>query len=161
MGRYMPEKNHRNLIRAVKKIKDAGYNVVCYIIGDGKLRDEYQSLIKKLGLSDVIILTGTLQNPLALMRRCNCFVFPSIYEAQGLAVLEARSVGLPIVVGNYETVSSVLLDDKQYVLKGSDVDSIYEGLLAAIKNEIPSDYKFDFVEYNKNSLKEFYDLMES
>ena len=161
MGRCMPEKNHENIIRAIKQLVDKGVDCALYIIGDGHLKEDLEELSCNLGISDRIFITGILENPLALLKRCNCFVFPSLYEAQGLAVLEARVVGLPIIVSNYDAVHSVLLEDKQYILKGTDVDSICEGMQAYIDGKISNDYKFDVAEYNNMGKAEWDKLLES
>lgn len=160
MGRLMPEKNHVNLIKAMKMLIDEGVDAVLYIVGDGHMRQELSDLITELGISDRILLTGVLHNPFMLLKRCDCFVFPSIYEAQGLVVLEARVVGLPIIVSNYGAVESVLLDDQQFLLKGTDEFAIYEGLKAYINGKVPSGYAFSVAEYNEMGKKEFARLLD-
>lgn len=160
VGRCMPEKNHGNLIRAAKKLIDEGEDVVLYIIGDGLLKGELIQLSRELGIADQVIFTGFLKNPFLLLKECDCFVLPSIYEGQGLVVLEARCVGLPIIVSNYGAVESVLLDDQQFILKGMDADSIYEGMKAYLNGEVPRGYTFDIAEYNRKAMREFEKLFE-
>lgn len=160
MGRCMPEKNHENIIKAIKRLNDEGVNASLYIIGEGPLREQLQGKAKELGITNKVFLTGVMQNPFALLKQCDCFVFPSLYEAQGLSVLEARMVNLPIIVSNYKAVSSVLIDDKQFITKDFDADSIYEGMKAYIEGKIPSDYTFDIKEYNKKGIKEFEALLD-
>ena len=155
MGRCMPEKNHGNLIRAINRLNREGHNATLHIIGEGHLRKKLQAQVDALGLSDKVIITGVIGNPFSLLRRCDCFVFPSIYEAQGLAVLEARAVGLPIVVSNYDAVSSVLLGDNQFILEGTDSGSIYDGMLAFMNGQVPAEYEFDFETYNQKALREW------
>ncbi len=159
MGRCMPEKNHENIINALKRLNDEGIDSSLYIIGEGLLREHLEKHAKKLGITNKVFLTGVMQNPFALLKQCDCFVFPSLYEAQGLSVLEARMVGLPIIISNYKAVSSVLIDDKQFITKDFDTDSIYEGMKAFIDGKIPSDYTFDIAEYNKNGMKEFEEVL--
>lgn len=160
MGRCMPEKNHENIIRAVKMLRDEGKDVCLYIIGDGHLRPKLEALINELGLRQYVIITGFLDNPFAIMKESNCFVFPSEYEAQGLAVLEARMVKLPIIVNNYPAVNSVVLEDKQYIMDNPSVDSICRAMHAYLDNQIKSDYEFDLTGYNKTSFSEFEQLLE-
>jgi len=158
MGRCMPEKNQANIIASLKRLNDEGINASLYIIGEGLLHEELEAQAKNLDITDKVIITGVMQNPFALLKECDCFVFPSLYEAQGLSVLEARLVGLPIIVSNYKAVSSVLIDDKQFITKDFDADSIYEGMKAFIDGKIPSDYTFNIETYNKNAIKEFENL---
>lgn len=160
MGRCMPEKNHENLIYAIKQLRDEGKNVCLYIIGDGHLRNHLEDLINNLGLTKYVIITGFLSNPFSIMKECDCFVFPSEYEAQGLAVLEARMVNLPIIVNNYPAVESVVLGDKQYIMDDPSVESISKAMNAYLDGKIPSDYKFDLKEYNKAAYSQFENLLK-
>lgn len=160
MGRYMPEKNHSNIIGALKRLIDDGVPATLYLIGDGPLRAEMESQAISLGIEQNVIFTGLLDNPFTLLKQCDCFIFPSYYEAQGLAVLEARTVGLPIIVSNFKAVSSVMIDDKQFVLNGFDADDIYEGMKVYLEGKIPTDYVFDVEEYNAKALEELKLLLE-
>lgn len=159
MGRCMPEKNHRNLILAVKRLLQEGVLCKLYIIGDGQERKELEGLIEELGIQEQVLITGFVKNPFVILKECDCFVFPSIYEAQGLAVLEARLVGLPIIVSNYPAVESVLLEDKQYILQGTGIDDIYKGLQAYIDGKVPDNYQFDIKSYNHKAYQEFENLI--
>lgn len=155
----MPEKNHHTLIRALKRLIEEGEDCMLYIVGDGHMRGELENLAEDLGIGDKVIITGFMSNPFIIMKECDCFVFPSIYEAQGLAVLEARMVGLPIVVSNYPAVTSVLLEDKQYIMNGTDTEAVYEGMRAYLDGKVPGDYQFDIQQYNQKAYQEFLDLL--
>lgn len=159
MGRCMPEKNHRSIILAMKRLIEEGVPCCLYIIGDGHMREELEGLAKELGIEDRIVITGFISNPFAILKECDCFVFPSSYEAQPFAVLEARTVGLPIVVSNYPAVESVMLEDKQYIMKGMDEDAVYQGMRAYLDGKVPSDYHFDVEEYNNSAYQEFLELL--
>lgn len=161
MGRCMPEKNHENIIRAVKSLRDEGRDVCLYIIGDGHLRSKLESLIDELDLRKYVIITGFLNNPFAVMKECDCFVFPSEYEAQGLAVLEARMVKLPIILNNYPAVGSVLLDDQQYIMDNPSVASICKAMKEYLNGNIKADYEFNLADYNKMAYSEFETLLEN
>ncbi len=155
VGRCMPEKNHANIIKAIKMLADNSIDAYLYIIGDGHLRDELEQLAENLNITNRIIITGMLENPFALLKKCDCFVFPSFYEAHPMAVLEARAAKLPIIISNYDAVKSVCIENKQFILKGTEAEDIYEGMCAFINGKIPNDYKFDIEEYNKKALSEF------
>ena len=159
MGRYMPEKNHGNIIAALKRLNDEGINAMLYLIGDGPMREQLENQAISLGIEQNVIFTGLLDNPFALLKQCDCFIFPSFYEAQGLAVLEARTVNLPIIVSNYKAVASVLIDDKQHILNGFEADDIYEGMKVYLEGKIPTDYYFDIEGYNAKALDELNKLL--
>ncbi|MBR4240626.1 MAG: CDP-glycerol glycerophosphotransferase family protein [Eubacterium sp.] len=160
VGRCMPEKNQRNLIVAIDMLRKEGVDAKLYIVGDGHLRPELEQLIESLGLSEDIAITGFVSNPFAILRESDCFLFPSDYEAQGLAVLEARMINMPIVVNNYPAVNSVLIEDKQYIMENARPESILEGMKAYIRGEVPTDYVFDLKEYNKKAYSQFENLLD-
>ncbi len=68
-------------------------------------------------------------------------------------------MGLPIVVSNYPAVTSVLLEDKQYIMNGTDTEAVYEGMRAYLDGKVPGDYQFDAQQYNQKAYQEFLDLL--
>ena len=70
-----------------------------HLVGDGELFDAIARQIAEAGTSDAVTLHGRL--PLAeyatLLRRCDVYVTPSLRECGGMAMLEAMTVGLPVV----------------------------------------------------------------
>lgn len=160
LGRCMPEKNHRSLILALKRLISEGFSCMLYIVGDGYMREELENLAKEETIGDRVIITGFVVNPFAILEKCDCFIFPSSYEAQGLAVLEARTVGLPIVVSNYPAVESVLAADGQYIVEGTDADAVYQGMRAYLEGKVPCDYHFNIKDYNDKAYREFLNLLD-
>lgn len=153
MGRMSTEKNHLKLIGAfaeyLKKYPDSRL----YIIGAGPLQNKIENKIKKLKIEDKVVLTGLLYNPFAVMKRCDCFILPSIHEGQPMVLLEARQCGLPIIVSDFSSVKDSLFPDGQYVIH-SDEESIYEGLVAFREGKVPK-CDFDVDAYNREAYEEF------
>ena len=69
------------------------------IIGDGPLRPGVEKHIRRAGLRDDVRVTGRLDPPgvFGLLSQSDLYVAPAVLESFGLAALEARSVGLPVV----------------------------------------------------------------
>ena len=82
------------------------------VVGDGPLRDGFERLTRKLGLDDCVRVTGRLApaEVLAELARSDVYVAPAVLESFGLAALEARAVGLP-VVGRLGTGLADFVDD--------------------------------------------------
>jgi len=73
------------------------------LYGDGPQRDELQSRIDELVLSDHVRLMGRIPHELlpAAMHACHVVVSPSIVEESlGLASLEAQALGIPVINSN-------------------------------------------------------------
>jgi glycosyltransferase involved in cell wall biosynthesis len=77
----------------------AGIRARFTIIGDGPCRGRLVRQARRLGISDRVEFLGTLARPAIreAFRRSDIFVLPTRNEAFGIAVLEARAAGLPIV----------------------------------------------------------------
>ncbi|MCM1285148.1 MAG: CDP-glycerol glycerophosphotransferase family protein [Acetobacter sp.] len=159
VGRLSNEKNHENLILAFKRINKENKNTKLYLVGNGPNLETTRSLIKKHKLTDCVILTGNMTNPFAFMKECHCFLLPSFYEGQPMVLLEARMLGLPIIVSNFATISDSVFPDGQLVIEMGE-DDIYNGLKAFIDGKVPNNYKFDPVKYNEKCLAEFESLLD-
>ncbi len=158
MGRLSTEKNHAALIEAFARYREGDRASKLYIIGEGPLRKQTEDLVTSLELTDSVVLTGNLSNPYALMRRCSCFVLPSIYEGQPLVLLEARMCGLPIVVSDFSSVTDSLIPDGQLVV-GTTVESILGGLESYARGEVPIT-EFDAEAYNAKAYREFVEAIK-
>jgi len=127
--RLAPRKRATPLLRMFLAARElaAGREMTLHIAGDGPHRARLQRWIDSHGLADVVTLTGRLSRPdlQQLYLDSDVFIQPSIKESFGLAALEARATGLPIVArsqtGLTEFVNSgvegLLADDDQGMAK--------------------------------------------
>ncbi len=102
VGALEPRKGHRDLIRAIARLKattpDA--NVVCIIAGGGRLRDELERELGSLGLAGTVRLVGQVTDSRTVLWALDVFAFPSLKEGLGVALLEAMACGLPAVASD-------------------------------------------------------------
>lgn len=102
--RLASRKRTSALINAFAKARgglDAGSaSLQLVVVGDGPQRKRLQSLIKHLGLEDSVTLVGrkSTNEIRGLMAVSDFFVQPSVHESFGIAALEARTAGLPVIV---------------------------------------------------------------
>jgi 1,2-diacylglycerol 3-alpha-glucosyltransferase len=100
VGRVAFEKNIDFLLRMLVRVRTAVPDVLLVIAGEGPSRKHLQSLARRLGLERSVLFLGYLDRRNALLD-CYCagdaFVFASRTETQGLVLLEAMAVGLPVV----------------------------------------------------------------
>lgn len=111
VGRVAPEKNVDFLIRMLGKAVVRFPDLLLVIVGGGHDLDRLQDIVRSLGLSRNVIFTGWLSRDTELLNgydAADIFVFASRTETQGLALLEAMAMGLPIVstsrLGSADTV---------------------------------------------------------
>lgn len=159
VGRLSPEKNQARMIRAMKLVVQVNPMAQLYIVGDGPLRAELRSLIRALDLMKNVHLLGYHTNPHVIVDKCDYFAFSSLYEGQGLAVIEAMVLGKPIVSTRYNVVDSVIADGDGYVTDATD-EALASGMIKLMVNGHPNP-AFDPVLHNISATGELRQLMQS
>jgi glycosyltransferase involved in cell wall biosynthesis len=113
-GRLSAEKGHRYLIDAVAQYlesreRESLPDLDLHLAGDGPLRDALHDQAATLGIQDHVHLHGHVANPYAMMRCCDLFCMPSLYEGMPNAMLEAMACGAPVVASNTDQGPGELL----------------------------------------------------
>lgn len=95
VGRFNEAKNHLFLLELFALLK-ANYNkkTILLLVGDGELKNEILKKIQERSLTDDVILTGARKDIYRLLQAMDVFVFPSLFEGFGNAVIEAQASGL-------------------------------------------------------------------
>ncbi len=96
-GRLTEQKDFETGIKAIKLVKEKGLKVRYVILGDGEKRKELQILIESLGLKDNVRILGFKNNPYKYMKRSDLFLLSSKWEGLPNALIEAMSLGVPVV----------------------------------------------------------------
>lgn len=154
IARFDQQKRLDRLILAFEKVFESDSNTRLYIVAShGKERDNILKLVRESSASRAIRIFGAMDNPYPLLKRCDCFVFTSDYEALGLVVYEALALGLPVVSTNLETTMKNL-NSEQVCPVDLSVDGVYEGMQKFLSGDYPNK-TFDFEGYEQRSRKEF------
>jgi len=109
VGELNKRKHQDLVIEAAEKIKDEVFNLKLYIIGDGPMREEYESLVDFLKIKDYIVFTGYKINIVDYLHAADVFASSAKQEGLPQSVLEAMNVEIPLVLtdcrGNKDLVS--------------------------------------------------------
>lgn len=108
LGRLSEEKGIRYLIEAGLKLKENVEAFKIMIIGDGPKRKELEDLAKLKGLENEIVFLGFQSDIEAWLSVLDIFVLPSLTEGTPMALLEAMSLGIPIVATAVGGVPNVI-----------------------------------------------------
>ena len=96
VGRLTRAKNFSLLIAAFALLR-RNRPARLAIAGEGECRNELEATIEAAGLSDSVQLLGHKQNPYPFYRAADLFVMSSDFEGFGNVLVEAMSVGTPVV----------------------------------------------------------------
>jgi GalNAc-alpha-(1->4)-GalNAc-alpha-(1->3)-diNAcBac-PP-undecaprenol alpha-1,4-N-acetyl-D-galactosaminyltransferase len=103
VGRLMPQKNQKILIRAFANIADEFPDYELHIFGKGDLQGELEQLILELGLEKRILLKGVVPDVLRENRDVALFVLSSNYEGFPNTLVEAMANGIPVISTDFGT----------------------------------------------------------
>jgi glycosyltransferase involved in cell wall biosynthesis len=128
MGRLVPNKNFDMLIDAFARSGIAGKLL---ILGDGPERDALMRKAEALGLAGRVVMPGFSANPFPTLARADFYVSPSNAEGFPNSLLEAMSVGLPVISTNCPSGPSEVLADLKREQVGPGVTFAPHGILVA------------------------------
>lgn len=97
VGRLIYAKGVQDLILAFKLLLTEYGNLKLRIVGDGPFRQDLESQVYHLGIANAVKFHGERRDVLDLLEESHIFVNPSYSEGLPTSVMEAASVGLPIV----------------------------------------------------------------
>lgn len=128
IGRLQSVKNYDLLIESMARLRqsrpDLGNRVHLTIVGEGSARARLEGLVAHHGLQSMIDLPGDVSDVRPCLQSWHLYVQPSRYEGMCLAVHEAMSAGLPVVVTAVgEPRESVRASGGGVVLEGDIVAS--------------------------------------
>jgi glycosyltransferase involved in cell wall biosynthesis len=110
MGRLHPQKGFDLLFRLLPEIFAQYPEYSLVILGEGGHRPQLEALRDELGLSAKVMIPGFLARPHAIMRKADLFVLASRFEGFPNALLEAMSLGLPVISFDCPSGPGVLIN---------------------------------------------------
>lgn len=111
LGRLAPVKRQDIVIEALRHARKCLPEAQLRIAGDGPLMQELSERIENLGLRSCVTLAGSTDDVPGLLREADFFVSTSAYEGLPVAVLEAMSWGLPVIVTDVPGHNDVVRND--------------------------------------------------
>lgn len=123
------------LLKAIKKVRDKGYNVKANLVGDGRIKSTFIKLTEDLGLDEHINFTGQLKGSEAVRNylvQSDLFVFPTKAEGLPRVIIEAMACGLPCISTPVNGTPELL--SNEFLLNPTDVDGFAEKIIYFLNN---------------------------
>lgn len=151
IGRLSPEKGLLTWLSYFKSFpnKDSFH---LEVLGDGPELGKIKNYIHENKLDSLITLNGFITNPIDFLIRSNILIMPSLKEGLPMTLIEAASVGLPIIANDVGAISNLLKNNfnGQLVAESNEINW-HEALNIAIK---------DINIWNANAMMESYKTEE-
>jgi glycosyltransferase involved in cell wall biosynthesis len=97
-ARLVPVKGHKHLLEALAMLKQHRTDWICWLLGDGPLRDELIEQCRSLKLLDHVVFWGSRSDVPALLKQSHVFVLSSLQDNLPFSVMEAQLAGKAVVV---------------------------------------------------------------
>ena len=107
VGRFSEEKGHRYLLEAMAELRSRLPGARLVLVGYGALEGDLRSRAAGLGVEGAVTFAGE-RDSAELLGAFDVFVQPSLYESQGIAILEAMAAGVPVVASDVGGVRDVV-----------------------------------------------------
>jgi len=135
-GRLSPEKNQSLALRAFAAARAQGLEAHLTLLGEGQDRPRLEGLIRELGLQPWVHLPGFVSNPMAYMADADLLVHACVQEAFGIVLVEALSVGVPVVSTDCPYGPRYILQDGRHgrLVPMGDAPAMTRAMLQTLAN---------------------------
>lgn len=130
VGRMSPEKNYPMLLEVHKQLIEEGHDHELWFVGDGAETDKLKEYVNINHLLSSVKFFGFQANPYPFMKQADFLVCSSKYEGYSTVVVEAMTLGLPIVTVECGGMRKILGDGDF----GMITENSMQGLRASIRN---------------------------
>lgn len=132
VGRLTYQKAFDVAIEALKLLRDRGYNVRWYVLGEGGQRRELEKQIAALGLEEDFRLLGITDNPFPYYAQADVYVHATRFEGRSIAVQEAQVLGRPVVLSDCLGNQTQVTPDVDGLLCSLEPESIAQAVASLL-----------------------------
>ena len=138
VGALVPVKRVDRLLHALDQVRRQRPGLSAALIGEGVERARLEALTGRLGLTDVVQFAGWCapSEVPGWLSRARLFVMTSEFEGLPMAMVEALSCGVPVIVPDVGDVTMVARDgENAWVVPSREAPAFAEAILALLQDE--------------------------
>lgn len=133
VGRLTPVKNIELQLKVLKEIVKQRKNVELWIVGEGPDNQELRAKSQNLGISNYVKFFGWQANLEKFYLQADVFLLTSNSEGWGMAVVEAASFSLPIIMTDVGLAGEVIIDGQSgMVIPVNDADALRVSMITLL-----------------------------
>lgn len=135
VGKLLRNKGFDRIARIHKRLREEGFPVRTYLLGEGSLRGELEDFIRDNRLEDSFTLLGYQTNPYKYVAQCDLFVCASFAEGFSTAATEALILGVPVCTVEVSGMKEMLGANNEYgIVTENEEDALYEGIKSLLED---------------------------
>lgn len=116
VGSLTAKKGYEYTIEALRILKQQGVSALVCCAGVGNLRERLEQRAEQAGVSESIRFLGHRSDVINLLKAADLFIMPSMHEGLSIAMLEAMSMGLAVIVSDVGGAAEVIEDGQNGLL---------------------------------------------
>ncbi|AWB47029.1 group 1 glycosyl transferase [Paenibacillus sp. CAA11] len=115
-ARLVHVKGHKHLLDALAMLKEVRKDWVCWLVGDGPLKEELMEQSRRQGLEPFVQFLGDRSDVPALLKQANIFVLPSLQDNLPFSIMEAQLSAKAVVVSDAGGIPEMVSHGKTGVI---------------------------------------------
>jgi len=135
VARLFPNKDHKMLFHAFKKVAYHIPLAKLVLVGDGPLKSDLIATAEELDITNKVIFLGNRRDIPELLQTFNVFALSSILEGLPIVLLEAMAAELPIVATNVDGNPELVINGETgYIVPPREPDLFADALIKLLSN---------------------------
>lgn len=132
-----PEKNHELFLEIARRVVNELPSARFLVIGDGPCRETIQQRARELGVTEHVLMLGSQDDVPRLLAVMDVFALTSHIEANPVSILEAMSVGRPVVATNVGSIHEVVAEGQTgFLVTPGDAELFAERVLQLLREPL-------------------------
>ena len=132
VGRLMIDKGYADLLTGFAQARQRYPEAFLVVIGEGELRNDLESRVASLGLTDHVRFLGARDNVPNLLAAGDIYVNSSHREGLSMAILEAMAAGLPVLATKVGDAEYLLADGRGVMIEPHDPTALAAAMCALL-----------------------------
>lgn len=167
IGKIVANKGFDRLARILKRLRETGYPVHCYVLGIGPEQEKIEKYLRENKLQNYFSFLGYHTNPYKYIANCDLFVCSSFAEGFSTATTEALIVGIPVCTVEVSGMREMLGDNEYGIITDNKDEALYDAIERLLSDpQLLKYYKEKAIERGKMfstdiTVKKVEDLFES
>ncbi|THB75657.1 MAG: glycosyltransferase family 1 protein [Desulfobulbaceae bacterium] len=131
VGRLTAQKNFPLYLQLVEQRTQLPNHEKCrfLVVGDGELRESLKGQVQTRGIENNVIFTGFVADMDEMYLGADILIQTSIWEGTPMCLLEARSLGLPVIASNVGGNSDIITDGENgFLVESGNVEQFIGAL---------------------------------